>query len=53
MRAKGKSDDKAATKEEFKYLRRMGEEAASRGIHIGRLNRMSALPFTTPPRWCK
>jgi sugar phosphate isomerase/epimerase len=47
MRAKGKSDDKAATKEEFKYLRRMGEEAASRGITLAIKPHVGASVYNT------
>jgi len=52
MRAKGKSDDKAAPK---RNLNTCGEWVKKRlaAASPWRLNRMSALPFTTPPRWCK
>jgi len=41
MRARGKSDDRESTKEEFKYLKRISDEASTRGVtlaispHIG------------------
>ena len=47
MRAKGKSDDKEATKEEFKYLRRMGEEAHSRGITLAIKPHVGASVYNT------
>ena len=47
MRAKGKSDDKEATKEEFKYLRRMSDEAASRGVTLAIKPHVGASVYNT------
>ena len=47
MRAKGKSDDKEATKEEFKYIRRMSEEAASRGVTLAIKPHVGASVYNT------
>ena len=47
MRAKGKSDDKEATKEEFKYLKRMSNEAASRGVTLAIKPHVGASVYNT------
>ena len=47
MRAQGKSEDKEATKEEFKYLRRMSNEAASWGVTLAIKPHVGASVYNT------
>ena len=47
MRAQGKSDDKEATKEEFKYLKRMSDEAARRGVTLAIKPHVGASVYNT------
>ncbi len=47
MRGKGKSDDKEATKEEFKYIRRISDEAASRGVTLAIKPHVGASVYNT------
>jgi sugar phosphate isomerase/epimerase len=47
IRCRGKSDDKEATKEEFKYLKQLAKEAASRGVTVAMKPHVGASVYNT------